>query len=588
MSTQELEPDQLDLTESAQKAPHGVSPLFESLEVSQRLDLLRYLVENSDRIPLVQAPQGAGKSTLLQRFVAHPRSHWKPIQITADPLLQPDRLLTTIAHGLGDDVEPEQGLLERLLMRLQECQSRDLMVILLLDDAHLLPEASIIALLRLFERAQEAPGAFRLVFFAEDDFQRLLQAPQIQAMNLQQLQRLDLPRLDAQHCRAFVDYLLHREQLGERVNADDRRFELICREAGGLPGEVERRVLQLLKGGAITPLSKRQLTADLPGVALIGGGLVVLLILLTLLFQDEINLLFEATPESGLERMAPVAQESVVPLPLPERETTSMAESAGAVGAPKLSRSVYEASPDNPARPKISLPALSSPELTPPVPKVAVGTGPATTIDENAARADMESGVSPVTAEVAPPAGRLEQEVKQAAEFDEDLNAGAASVVERVAESSAARAPDEKPASHPGAGSDSKASSDARAVSAATGQPAKAPLRQARSTVSASSLPTTEVGDWILSQPRSGYSLQLIALQQESAARRFIAANRLSGKAYYFRSLRDGKPWYAVLYGVYPSRAAALAAKDKLPPSLRRGDAWPRSLASLQAIARER
>ncbi|MCB1753839.1 MAG: SPOR domain-containing protein, partial [Gammaproteobacteria bacterium] len=57
------------------------------------------------------------------------------------------------------------------------------------------------------------------------------------------------------------------------------------------------------------------------------------------------------------------------------------------------------------------------------------------------------------------------------------------------------------------------------------------------------------------------------------------------GNAAYFRTKSNGRPWFPVLYGLYPSRSAAVAARAKLPGKLATKDVWPRSMASVhQAI----
>ena len=45
--------------------------------------------------------------------------------------------------------------------------------------------------------------------------------------------------------------------------------------------------------------------------------------------------------------------------------------------------------------------------------------------------------------------------------------------------------------------------------------------------------------------------------------------------------------WYVLMYGVYPSRQAALEARDTLPAKGRKNKPWPRSLKSVHASIRE-
>jgi DamX protein len=91
---------------------------------------------------------------------------------------------------------------------------------------------------------------------------------------------------------------------------------------------------------------------------------------------------------------------------------------------------------------------------------------------------------------------------------------------------------------------------------------------------------------WLKRQPAARYTLQLLALSTEEAAINYLKRHRLQDKAAFFRMERKGKPLYPILYGVYDSRDAASAARDKLPRELNRSAAWPRSFGSVHELIR--
>jgi DamX protein len=84
---------------------------------------------------------------------------------------------------------------------------------------------------------------------------------------------------------------------------------------------------------------------------------------------------------------------------------------------------------------------------------------------------------------------------------------------------------------------------------------------------------------------RSG--LQLTAAHHEAGVRAFIERHGLAGRAVYFRSRHEGRPWFCVLYGTFRDEAAARAARDRLPAGLRPEETWLRSLRSIQRDRRE-
>jgi len=92
---------------------------------------------------------------------------------------------------------------------------------------------------------------------------------------------------------------------------------------------------------------------------------------------------------------------------------------------------------------------------------------------------------------------------------------------------------------------------------------------------------------WLSSQAPMRYGLQLTAAHDEEAVQAFIERHGLSGRAIYFRSWHEGRPWFCVLYGTFPDEAAARAARDRLPAGLRPEETWVRSLRSVQRDLRK-
>ncbi|MCU7814540.1 MAG: SPOR domain-containing protein [Candidatus Thiodiazotropha sp. (ex Rostrolucina anterorostrata)] len=88
--------------------------------------------------------------------------------------------------------------------------------------------------------------------------------------------------------------------------------------------------------------------------------------------------------------------------------------------------------------------------------------------------------------------------------------------------------------------------------------------------------------DWIASRSPESFTLQLIAVENLDSLRVFIDRNRLGDEAYTFKTTRNGAPWYALLWGVYPDRNKAEEAVSSLPSAVRKGGVWVRSFASLQ------
>lgn len=104
----------------------------------------------------------------------------------------------------------------------------------------------------------------------------------------------------------------------------------------------------------------------------------------------------------------------------------------------------------------------------------------------------------------------------------------------------------------------------------------QAQLMQAHLTMVTSKQPTVALP--------SGYTIQLLGTHNQSALLEFIQQHQLNEQTRYFTTLRQGKPWYVLTFGQYPTLQAAQNALSTLPSTLRVAKPWPRSFNSIQVI----
>jgi DamX protein len=86
--------------------------------------------------------------------------------------------------------------------------------------------------------------------------------------------------------------------------------------------------------------------------------------------------------------------------------------------------------------------------------------------------------------------------------------------------------------------------------------------------------------DWLATRDDGDWFLQLVATGREDGARGVL--DQIDRNGAYYRTERGDEQVYLVLAGPYPSRDAALAARDELPEALRRGGPFPRDMASIR------
>jgi septal ring-binding cell division protein DamX len=90
--------------------------------------------------------------------------------------------------------------------------------------------------------------------------------------------------------------------------------------------------------------------------------------------------------------------------------------------------------------------------------------------------------------------------------------------------------------------------------------------------------------DWIREQEPRYYTLQLASSTNPNLIQKYYRENKLEGAGGYYRNYRQGKNWYALVYGSYSSINEAKQAVDSLPVELRKWSPWVRRFQDIQRI----
>ncbi len=78
------------------------------------------------------------------------------------------------------------------------------------------------------------------------------------------------------------------------------------------------------------------------------------------------------------------------------------------------------------------------------------------------------------------------------------------------------------------------------------------------------------------------YSLQIMSASGRESIEQFKREQPNESRLYLYQSRRNGKPWFVLLAGNYPTRAAARAAIAELPETQQFTGPWPRELEMIQ------
>jgi septal ring-binding cell division protein DamX len=90
--------------------------------------------------------------------------------------------------------------------------------------------------------------------------------------------------------------------------------------------------------------------------------------------------------------------------------------------------------------------------------------------------------------------------------------------------------------------------------------------------------------DWIREQNPRYYTLQLASSTNPGLIQKYYQTYNLKGDAGYYRNYRQGKNWYALVYGSYASINEAKQAVETLPAELQKWSPWVRKFQDIQRI----
>lgn len=515
-------------------APHGLPDFFfiggQRRFLAQRAVHALYF---SAGIVLLAGPRGAGKTRMLDEIADELHDVADSCRIDATVMMDGVEVRRAIAAKLGLAVATAQdnASLIAALAQWQPVGREPHPIALLVDDSHLL---AVPALAECLQLAGSSGGRLRLLLAGEPD----LLAASTQA-GFDAAERIELPPLDRQET---ADYVATRLQAaGYRAESPLSAAQLndLYRLSGGNFGAIHDWLPSLFASpqkqsagllGRLPALPGLRFLQGLPLQHIaIAGGLLLVVVLLILNRGGG-----EATPDAP--RAVDSGDKRSVVLTLPNQAATPDAPSA----AP-----VQQSSPE---------PAEAAPEPEPVVPPKP----------------------EPAKAEAPKPAPVKVQPSKP--QPVPTVTSGQKIALPAPQRTQPAPAPASQPQAAP---PQNVQSTPAAAVPAVPAAEKAAPV--AAKGAADQTADERELLGWSNKQ----YALQLLGAGATATVTKFVQQAG-GAKLYTYRTDLNGKPWYIVVTGPYPTRNAATAAADTLPPALRNQKPWPRAVKNIQADIKQR
>ncbi len=526
------------------------SPLFIGPALQQRLDLIEHLLEFGRQVIVMSGPEGSGKTAVLDHLAAGLRSNWCLVRLDAQPNLGPDAMLELLVEALDIEVGDAVGaaLEARIRARTEALERAGKVVVLLVDDAeHLLPEVAEV-LLRL-AHTEDQKAELRILFAADPTrvaLQDLLQQanPQPGLVHV-----VEIPPLMDEQVREFIKHRMRVTGFDPDAYFTANDHDRIAALTDGTPAnvmtlarqtlvELERMGLvnkpQEAPSGGLTRTQVNLAFAALAVLAIVGGAWWANLKPMDAVTTERVELNplgppparpmpqeSSALPGAVTDTPAPVVQTADVADPL---STQADEETATPAVAPAEGSGVPEALTPSPAT------APDSPE-----PMAGAATPLPVPVEDAAPAEAMTSSTAVPSPSVAAPAP----------------------------EPAAIAIPTPEPAA---------------AAAPTTPTPPKRPDPVAQKPAPVPAAPAAG----LLDKPATTHTLQLLGLSDRAKAERFVRERGITAQASIVTIQLNGRPLHLIVYGAYPTRAAAVAAMGRLPATLKDTKPWARSVGSLR------
>lgn len=211
----------------------------------QVLEQVAHLSRFSASVVVVAGEEGSGRTTLKSQLAMLLGESYQLAEISAGPLTEPEQLFGDIAVALDCEVSEDAGAGELIsAIRHQLLQPQDESLLVLLDDAHLLSDGVLSALVSLLQSSREDDDLpFQVVMFGDLDLiGRLDSFGMVDIL----LHDVLLPPLSENEMAEYLALKLEAAGWNDDLPFDGSELDDLYIQSSGIPGMVHQPARALL------------------------------------------------------------------------------------------------------------------------------------------------------------------------------------------------------------------------------------------------------------------------------------------------------------------------------------------------------
>jgi len=527
-------------------------PLFTGAGRRQLLDQLLHLCQFSNSVLVVMGEDGVGKTRIAHAFMDSLSDHDQICFLSLRSGQSLEQILLSILQSFGidaGDVPSTENLLAGLEAFIAEeaVSEDDGLAVVVLDNAQLLDDQSVSVLTSLLNNFPQQ-NRLHLVLFGQQQLMSRLErlTPETLLINDFHLQPFGLLET--------VDYLNFRMEMADYLGPEIFTEALVEPWWRQSPGQLN--VLQglaeehLLRSVTSTPVVYKR---PLPVVHIIAISILIAVVGVVFLYMGDDEKPVPTAPTLATSGTQTATAQSLAAQPV-ESSATSPATASG---------NLELSSTETPVQPLLqSLPQPLQPNQQPVLQTAAV----AQTAAANVASEDLaKEEVVPLAQLPTTPPPK-----EESVALPQSMTVAESATTSPVASEVAAVRQEAQPAPQ-------KVVPEVK-VQPVAEQP-KPVIKPAPATAGNASAQERNILAWKPSE----YTIQLLGVSTEKAARDFVAAQTNKKELLVFKSKRQGRDWFVVITGRFASSAQARQAITNLPTAQRDAGPWPRDIKTIQS-----
>jgi len=220
--------------------------LFLTPELNRRLKLIEFVIEYSQELLVITSAVGAGKTVLANHVESLKSDNWRVSTVQAKPGTDPSELAgqlleNALPRGSDTAVQPEVMLKKYL----EHAFNEDILPVFVVDDAHLLPLATLEFILQMIGLDYNETQ-FRIALFADERIHDLFEESSKKTLALRILQKIHIPSFSFQQTSAYIKHRFSMSGNASHNPFTEQDIYRIYKVTGGLARGINTLARELL------------------------------------------------------------------------------------------------------------------------------------------------------------------------------------------------------------------------------------------------------------------------------------------------------------------------------------------------------